>query len=150
LAVAIRDKGYHPRIPNFLPGWLQTILEGCWEWNPENRISLDAIIQLTGVSDVEDVGQALLLDLRRRRKLAIKAGDTEKELEVMEEEIEAMRAVIKTLDSQNADLSMDLTKYNEVPPQLGFVTMPEVTNTTNRTNRTTTTTKKRKQNVKVH
>jgi serine/threonine protein kinase len=53
LAIAIRDSGFHPRVPSWAPEWLKQILDGCWRKNPDERITTDEIIELLGKSSDE-------------------------------------------------------------------------------------------------
>jgi serine/threonine protein kinase len=50
LAVAIRDTGYHPKIPAWAPDWLREIFDGCWRKKPEERMTLDDILSVLGLS----------------------------------------------------------------------------------------------------
>lgn len=46
LAVAIRDSGFHPFIPPFIPSYINEIFEGCWKVTPADRITLAQISKL--------------------------------------------------------------------------------------------------------
>jgi serine/threonine protein kinase len=46
LAVAIRDRGYHPRIPPFIPEYLQTILRGLWTVDAKKRMTIQQVLKI--------------------------------------------------------------------------------------------------------
>ena len=45
-AVAIRDQGATPPIPNDMPAFLAELLRKCWERNPENRPTMKDIAKI--------------------------------------------------------------------------------------------------------
>lgn len=121
LAVAIRDNGFHPRIPAWAPEWLKTILDGCWRKNPDERISLENIIEILGMTEEEEAIQQkrksavnpnyATIDNKKKKKKAAKVNekkDAEDELIAMlqsiREEVQSAEQKLKAALDRNADI----------------------------------------------
>jgi len=104
LAVAIRDQGYHPRIPAYLPDWLNEILEGCWHKEPGSRISLSRILTLLDDESVAytDVIPSIGVTTNKKKKAAAGGGGggaKKGEVEKLKREIASLKS---QLDEANA------------------------------------------------
>jgi serine/threonine protein kinase len=54
LAVAIRDHGVHPEIPEETPALLKPVLEACWRFDPDQRPSFKQILGMLNANKTVD------------------------------------------------------------------------------------------------
>lgn len=46
VAMSVRDKFLHPKVPDDCPEWLRELLERCWSPQPEDRPDIDEIVSI--------------------------------------------------------------------------------------------------------
>lgn len=118
LAVKIRDNGFHPFIPPFIPTYLTEIFEGCWEFEPANRLPLDQISKLLSTASfapppavLTNRASAKPADKRKtktpaatakanREEMAVEVQRLKDRLRALEQELEAVLAENFELEKQ--------------------------------------------------
>jgi len=53
LAIAIRDEGFHPPIPPFVPSFIEQIMNGCWKVDPKQRWTHEEIQKILDKASAE-------------------------------------------------------------------------------------------------
>lgn len=46
VAIRIRDKGFHPPLPEEMPEWLQNLCERCWNMEPSERPTMKEVVEV--------------------------------------------------------------------------------------------------------
>jgi hypothetical protein len=107
LAKEIRDNGFHPFIPPFIPEYLVEIMEGCWQFNPRERLSLDEILEI--LSEVQLLAPTGSKNGKKRNKTPAQMSKQELNVEVelvrsrtliLESEIEEILAEIEVFEQE--------------------------------------------------
>jgi serine/threonine protein kinase len=108
LAVAIRDRGFHPFIPPFIPKYLVDIFEGCWAVTPSSRLSLDSIAKIlssaTTVQPVVVTTNKAKSDKRKTKADGGKEKDIGAEVERLKLRLKQLEKEIEAVLLENAEL----------------------------------------------
>ena len=116
LALAIRDRSYHPLIPPIVPTWLDKILRGCWEPKPEARMSLDEISKIAGEST--NTNSTNKKDMTNKKKGKAETGDSKSQLEQAKARLAKLKADLRELLAENEQIRQQLDGSGFAPPSV--------------------------------
>lgn len=121
LAIAIRDKGHHPRIQNFFPSWVQKILNGCWAMEPLDRLTLDEILRIL------DPNVVVTTAIKKQPKQAKGASEQPAPSGAAKDhaddpalllEVKKLKEAIESAEKRNNELRKEIEALNPQPPAI--------------------------------